>query len=975
MILQYYMDKEDEDYDEDYDDEIDIIDVNHELKYPMEDIIELDKYSIEKLLSLYNIKLESNLDQDIKTWTCEDQLNFSWPYKEQFLKNKIDKEGIIKCNTIVQVIMASVKDRNKKIYPIFQTKYIILRTSEDVNFFLRQSMVDIKSRIGRFPQKTDQKTTTERNQIHGSDCVDLGIEYEKLNVVKIKYVFANGYIELPNRIINTKSCINIKNVDNKCFLYCHLLHERYRLNGFTKIQNPERLHGEKAFTYGNTIINSNYENIVFPIPFNVLYTVKKIEEQNQIKINIFEYKEGKKHDIIRIYHSKTEYENCMNLLVISDNTQKKYHYIYIKNLNRLLKSCINYNGVKFCQNCFKHFSNNKAFNSMNHKCNYKKNPDEMPENMTIVNNKLIKCPLNSYIRPFNLKHTMFLPWVMYCDFESILINSEDEKHHDKREHKLSSYCYNLICRERPSFNRFKIYRGTENDSVIDVFLNDVKNVLNHIKQTKKKFYALPMLTDEEMKQHKRIKKCQFCGGKFDKTNKRIQHHNHVNGEYIATTCKTCNSKIKTDNTLYIVFHYLKGYDIHYIIEKIYDHFNDSNINILGNNSSSIFHVGIQNYIKIIDSHEFIPASLTELSNNLKNEDIHYIREMLDKYGHDFVKKDIFPFRYIDDFSKHNENTFSDIKYFDSVDQKTYEKYRKYYYSKFNSFGEYSNYYLEKDVLLMSDIMESYRTLFMDKYQTELFSHYSINSLKWEILKKWNPIQIKILDNYKIYNAFQTMMRGGLCDIGGTRYAYANNRYMENYDPSQESSYIMHYDINSMYGFIMSTFPLPYDAISFLNNEEIRDFNIWDYDKNSEYGYILNIDISLIDIKYHDYYNDLPIFPYKRKTFKKDISDYQKEILEKNNKPFIATEKLISDFYAKKDYTVHYLTLQFYLKLPGFNIQNINYIIRFRQAKYMKDYIKYNHKNRIESTNENDKRIYKLLINSTFGRSLLNKEKI
>ena len=41
---------------------------------------------------------------------------------------------------------------------------------------------------------------------------------------------------------------------------------------------------------------------------------------------------------------------------------------------------------------------------------------------------------------------------------------------------------------------------------------------------------------------------------------------------------------------------------------------------------------------------------------------------------------------------------------------------------------------------------------------------------------------------------------------------------------------------------------------------------------------------------------------------------------------------------------------------------------------MKDYIEYNHKNRCESDNENNRRMYKLLSNSVYGRSLLNKEK-
>ena len=988
LIMQYYIDQDDEiDEDEEgVDIELDeqdnevkrssIFDENKQkLYYDVEDVIQLEKYTIEKLLSVYNITLKPYLDDEIGQWFCEDQLEFSKPYKRVFIKQYIKKHGIIKCNTVVQVVMISVHDKKKKIYPIFQTKYTIIRNAEDVDYFLRQSELDIKSRIGMFTKKMNAKESVETTQINPSGFVDMGIEYERLNIVKIRNVFASSYIPLPDRIIHTKSCINIKNNDEKCFLYCHLLHERYRKNGFKKIQGAERLHGEKAFNYNNEMIHLNYENIHFPIPYNTFYIIKKIEEQNQIRINVFEYKENKKNDIVPIYHSKKEFENCMNLLVINDK-KKKYHYVYIKNINGLLRSNLQHDGTKFCENCFKNFSTKRAFDSINHKCNYKYDSSVLPSHMAIVDNKLVKCPIDMYVKEFNKKHTIFLPFVMYCDFESILKKTEDEKdekHPDKRQHELSSYCYNLVCRERPIFNRFKLYRGNGEESVIDHFLNEVKtNVLEHIKQCKKKFYALPVLTDEQLKRHKKIKKCEFCNVKFNTEIKKVQHHNHLSGDFIATICQSCNSKIRVDSTLYIVFHYLRGYDIHYIITKINDYFKDSNINLLGHNSSSIFHVGIQNNIKIIDSHEYIKGSLKSLSENLKYKDIIHTRELVNKYGREYLIKDIFPFRYVDSFSKYNENTFPDIEYFDNINKDTYNKYRKFYYSMFNTLGEYSDYYLSKDVKLLSDIMESYRGLFMDKYGTEIFSHYSINSLTWEVMKKWCPVQIKILDNYKIYSAFESMVRGGLCDIASMRYACANNKYMKHYDPTTESSYIMHFDINSMYGHVMRSYPLPYDEFSYLTNEEIQQFNIWDYDINSEYGYILNIDISEIDIKYHDFYNDLPLFPVKNKILKKNLSDYQKQILK--DKSFISTEKLICDLYKKENYTLHYLTLQFYLKMPGFKIKDINYIIKFKQAKFMKDYIEYNHKNRIEADNNNDKLMYKLMINSCFGRTLLNKMK-
>ena len=52
------------------------------------------------------------------------------------------------------------------------------------------------------------------------------------------------------------------------------------------------------------MINLDYEGIEFPIPYNDFYHVKRIEDQNKIRINIFEHKQGKKKDILPIYNNK-----------------------------------------------------------------------------------------------------------------------------------------------------------------------------------------------------------------------------------------------------------------------------------------------------------------------------------------------------------------------------------------------------------------------------------------------------------------------------------------------------------------------------------------------------------------------------------------------------------------------------------------------------------------------------------------------
>ena len=111
-----------------------------------------------------------------------------------------------------------------------------------------------------------------------------------------------------------------------------------------------------------------------------------------------------------------------------------------------------------------------------------------------------------------------------------------------------------------------------------------------------------------------------------------------------------------------------------------------------------------------------------------------------------------------------------------------------------------------------------------------------------------------------------------------------------------------------------------------------------------------------------------------KSLWKEISDYQKQILTKSNKQFMCTEKLLLDYHPKIQYVTHHVTLKCYLKLSGFKIENIHYIIRSKQTNYMKEYIELNHKLRCETTDKNNKSRFKLMSNSLCGRTLLNKEK-
>ena len=73
-----------------------------------------------------------------------------------------------------------------------------------------------------------------------------------------------------------KDLVNIKNNDNKCFLWCHIRH-----------LNPLKIHLERITKADKNMVNDlDYEGIEFPVSKK---DFGKIEKKNNICINVFCY--------------------------------------------------------------------------------------------------------------------------------------------------------------------------------------------------------------------------------------------------------------------------------------------------------------------------------------------------------------------------------------------------------------------------------------------------------------------------------------------------------------------------------------------------------------------------------------------------------------------------------------------------------------------------------------------------------------
>ena len=178
----------------------------------------------------------------------------------------------------------------------------------------------------------------------GSGWIIEPIESQYINISAYRPLAENSYIDLPIELKGSKKgLINIKNKDQKCFLWCHVRHINLTKKHPGEINKVDRL-------FAN---NLSYDGIEFPVKES---DFNKIEAQNNICINIFGY-ENKL--VFPIYVSNKKYKDSIDLLLlIRDN---KSHYVHIKDFSRFMfHKTKNKNKKWFCRNCLQCFKSEKV---------------------------------------------------------------------------------------------------------------------------------------------------------------------------------------------------------------------------------------------------------------------------------------------------------------------------------------------------------------------------------------------------------------------------------------------------------------------------------------------------------------------------------------------------------------------------------------------------------------------------------------
>ena len=92
-------------------------------------------------------------------------------------------------------------------------------------------------------------------------------------------------------------------------------------------------------------------------------------------------------------------------------------------------------------------------------------------------------------------------------------------------------------------------------------------------------------------------------------------------------------------------------------------------------------------------------------------------------------------------------------------------------------------------------------------------------------------------------------------------------------------------------------PLPTGDFKWLKKEEIKVFDVNSTETDGDKCYMLEVDLDYPD-HIHDKHTDFPLAVEGKSVEKEQLSEFNKNALERNGDRFIRTRKLIPDLKAK-----------------------------------------------------------------------------
>ena len=219
-------------------------------------------------------------------------------------------------------------------------------------------------------------------------------------------------------------------------------------------------------------------------------------------------------------------------------------------------------------------------------------------------------------------------------------------------------------------------------------------------------------------------------------------------------------------------------------------------------------------------------------------------------------------------------------------------------------GDYDNFYLLTNVILLVDVFENFRNVCLQHYGFDSAHNYTSPGLYWQAAPKMTDVEMDLLIDFDQNLFIEERISGGMATISHW-YTQTNSPGMENYDVSKCISYKMYMDASNLFGWVISQ-PLPISNFKWLTDEEMEDLKVMMMPDDSSRGYILDCNLG----KCYFYYLYISAYSIKCNVSFLCISRYPHELHDLHKDYPLATECLqMEENILSKNISVTYYNMK------------------------------------------------------------------
>ena len=179
---------------------------------------------------------------------------------------------------------------------------------------------------------------------------------------------------------------------------------------------------------------------------------------------------------------------------------------------------------------------------------------------------------------------------------------------------------------------------------------------SYCKKVTKKHFKKNLIMTEEEENFRSSNICWMCEKLID--DEKVRDHCHITRKYRGAAHWSCNVNLKLTKKLFIIFHNLKGYDSHLIMNVINEF--DVNVSVIPNGLEKYMAFAINKNLVFIDNKQFMNSTLEKLVKNLSDNDFKYLSKEFNPEQIKLVKqKGVYLYEYMDSFERFFEDKLPD----------------------------------------------------------------------------------------------------------------------------------------------------------------------------------------------------------------------------------------------------------------------------------------------------------------------------